>query len=76
MKYESDSNAEPRPMHDAASSDWLELPVPTHPLHSWSGSVDPDAVIELSESQLARFWSNPLFVKRRDDCRVVAEFKL
>ena len=54
----------------------LDLPVPTEPLRSWRGTVDPVASLAFSETQLARYWNDPEFVRRRREERVSVPFKL
>ena len=53
-------------MPEQAGADRLDLPIPTEPLKSWRGLVDPDAMLLFSEQQLERFWSDPEFARRRD----------
>jgi hypothetical protein len=74
MKYENDSSEQGG--MELRESHFLELPVPTEPLKSWRGMVDPDAVMAFSQTQLARFWSNPDFVCRRDANNVDVPFEL
>jgi hypothetical protein len=74
MKYENGSNDE-RPL-ELRDSGVLEFPVPTEPLKSWRGMVDPDAVLAFSQEQLERFWSDPEFVRRRADRAVNVPFEL
>ena len=54
----------------------LEFPVPATDLRSWRGTVDPAAALAFSETQLARFWSNPDFARRRREQRVEVPFEL
>lgn len=74
MKYENDSN--PERALELRDAELLELPVPTEPLKSWRGMVDPDAVLTFSEEQLERFWSDPEFVRRRDAQRINVPFEM
>jgi hypothetical protein len=77
MKYENDSKADhPAKLREMATDDVLELPVPTEPFQSWSGLVDPVAVIEFSGRQLKRFWSDPEFVRRRETRRINVPFEM
>jgi hypothetical protein len=73
-KYEK-SSSDPSELRDSPDLD-LEFPVPTKPLHSWNGCVDPGAVLEFAETQLARVWSNPEFVKQREACRILVPFEM
>ena len=54
----------------------LDLPIPTEPLRSWRGTVDPAASLAFSETQLVRYWSDPEFVRRRREQRVNVPFEL
>lgn len=54
----------------------LEFPVPTVELKSWRGTFDPAASLAFSETQLARYWSDPEFVRRRREQRVNVPFEL
>lgn len=77
MKYENDSKgSQPAELREMAAQDRLELPVPTEPLQSWRGLVDPVAVIEFSGRQLKRFWSDPEFVRRREARRINVPFEM
>ena len=74
MKYRNESNEkQPIELNDALG---LELPIPTEPLKSWSGMVDPDAVLAFSDEQLERFWSDPEFVRRRQARMVNVPFEM
>jgi hypothetical protein len=72
---EPSPTSRPEELRETANLD-LELPIPTEPLKSWNGTVDPAAALEFSETQLARFWSNPEFVRRRAANRVNVPFEL
>ena len=54
----------------------LEFPVPLGELRSWRGTIDPGASLAFSETQLARYWNNPEFVRRRREERVNVPFDL
>lgn len=54
----------------------LEFPVPATDLKSWRGVSDPAAALAFSETQLARYWSNPDFVRRRREQRIEVPFEL
>ena len=54
----------------------LDFPVPTGDLRSWRGTVDPAAALAFSETQLARYWNDPEFVRRRREQRVNVPFEL
>jgi hypothetical protein len=77
MKYESDSKDKaPGELREQAGADRLDLPIPTEPLKSWRGLVDPDAMIAFSEQQLERVWSDPEFVCRRQARMVNVPFEM
>ena len=74
MKYENESRDGGG--MELREGDVFELPMPTEPLKSWRGLVDPDAVLMFSEQQLERFWSDPEFVRRRDAEVVTVPFEM
>lgn len=53
----------------------LVFPVPSG-MKSWRGLVDPGAALAFSQTQLARFWSDPEYVRRREASRVLVPFEL
>jgi hypothetical protein len=61
-------------LHETENRD-LELPVPSK-LRSWRGTVDSSAAAQFSETQLARFWSDPEFVRKRNATRITVPFEL
>lgn len=73
-KYDEPSN-QGSSLEFRESSD-LEFPVPTGKLRSWRGTVDPAASLAYCETQLARYWSDPEFVRRRQEQRVNVPFEL
>ena len=77
MKEYDEPSAANQPMEMREKPDLhLDLPVPTEPLKSWRGIVDPAAALMFSETQLARFWSNPDFVRRRAANMINVPFEL
>jgi hypothetical protein len=77
MKYENDSKGkDPLELREQSSAERLDLPIPTEPLKSWRGLVDPDAMLAFSEEQLERMWSDPEFVRRRQARMVNVPFEM